>query len=331
MDKKRPSTVGSLVLACNTGLGILARDFYDNGIVDKVVVMPHARYGQEESWYRKEDRYYDLQTFVQDIDVLLCFEVPNPGSTLDWNLVSICKAAGKKVVLMPMYESTPFPIPEHLLPDVWVFPSELDKDFYNERGITGILARVPVNVRSRQRKTVKRFIHNAGSRGSQSLDRNGTELLINALPFIDKDVDITIRSRDTDFRIEDDRVTTVLGDVPYADLWEEGDAFIFVESFNGLSLPLQEAYAAGMLVIAGDRFPINTWLPKEALVKPEKTENIRYVFDVIPKTSYESINLAKMINYWNGKDISEYSSKGIRWGEDNSWSNLKDHYVEIIK
>ena len=39
--------------------------------------------------------------------------------------------------------------------------------------------------------------------------------------------------------------------------------FVFPEKFNGLSLPLQEARAAGMLVLATDRFPMNTWLPRE--------------------------------------------------------------------
>lgn len=331
MDKKRSTTIGSIVLSCNTGLGILAKSFYDNGIIDKVMVVDHSKYKSNKGWYKKKDICDSLLSFINDVDILLCFEVPNPANSLDWSIARVFKNAGKKVVLMPMYESTPFPLPPEVMPDVWLFPSELDRDFYNDRGIEGHLVRVPVEVKPKHRTVIKRFIHNAGSSGSQHLDRNGTQLLIDALPDINPEVEIIIRSRDTEFNIDDPRVTMVIGDVAYEDLWEDGDAFIFVESYNGLSLPLQEAYAAGMFVVAGDRHPINTWLPKDGLVKPESIKDIRYVFDTIQKADYNSTNLAEKINYWYGRDISDYSKKGIEWGEANSWANLKQQYMELIK
>tara|TARA_R110000787_G_scaffold283062_3_gene395421 strand:+ start:134 stop:1129 length:996 start_codon:yes stop_codon:yes gene_type:complete len=331
MGEKRFNTVGSLVLSCNTGLGILAKSFYDNGIIHKVMVVNHSKYQSNKGWYKKEDICVNLLNFLNEVDTLLCFEVPNPANNLDWGVVKLFKDAGKKVVLMPMYESTPFPLPKEVMPDVWLFPSELDRDFYNEKGIEGYLVRVPVDVKSKHRTIIKRFIHNAGSKGSQHLDRNGTELLIKAMPLINPEVEIVIRSRDTKFSINDPRVKLVLGDVPYEDLWEDGDAFIFVESYNGLSLPLQEAYAAGMFVIAGDRYPINTWLPKSGLVEPDSVNNIRYVFDTIQKANYNSSNLADKINYWEGKDISDYSTKGIEWGKKNSWTNLKQQYMDLLK
>jgi len=331
MGEKRFTTIGSIVLSCNTGLGILAKSFYDNGIIDKVIVANHSRYPSNKGWYKKKDICLNLLSFLNEVDVLLCFEVPNPENNIDWGIVKLFKGAGKKVVLMPMYESTPFPLPKEVMPDMWLFPSELDRDFYNERGIEGHLVRVPVEVKPKHRTTIKRFIHNAGSKGSQHLDRNGTELLIKALPKINPEVEIVIRSRDTQFKIDDPRVKLEVGDVAYDDLWEEGDAFIFVESYNGLSLPLQEAYAAGMFVIAGDRYPINTWLPKEGLVEPDSVKDIRYVFDIIQKADYNSNNLAEKINYWYGKDISDYSTKGIEWGKRNSWANLKKVYTDLLR
>jgi len=330
MVEKRP-VVGSFVLACNTGLGILAKSFYDGGVVDKVFVVDHAKYESHSSWYPDSSVCKSVREFIDCVDILLCFEVPNPSNSLDWSIVSSFKKKGKRVVLMPMYESTPFPIPPELSPDKWIFPSELDSDYYAKAGIIGDTLRVPVDVRPRQRTKVKKFIHNAGSIGSQSLDRNGTNLLIKALPYIKSDVEIVIRSRDFNLKVEDPRVTISTGDVPYEELWEDGDAFIFVESYNGLSLPLQEAYAAGMLVIAGDRFPINTWLPNEFLVEPDGITNYRYVYGNILKADYNEENLAGMIDRANGMDISEYSQKGISWGIRNSWEFLREEYLKVIQ
>ena len=331
MDQKRPTTIGSIVLSCNTGLGILSKSFYDNGIIHKVILANHSTYPSNKHWYKEEDVCITLTEFINKVDILLCFEVPNPENIMDWGIVKMFKDAGKKVAIMPMYESTPFPIPKEVMPDIWLFPSELDRDFYNERGVQGHLVRVPVDVKSEYRTTIKKFIHNSGSSGSQNLDRNGTELLIRALPKINSEVQIIIRSRDINFNINDPRVKVETGDLAYEDLWKEGDAFIFVESYNGLSLPLQEAYAAGMFVIAGDRYPINAWLPKEGLIKPDSVKNIKYVFDIIQKASYDSNRLAEKINYWHGKDISEYSRKGVRWGKRNSWARLKERYINLLK
>lgn len=326
--------VGSVVFKCNTGLGVLAKDFYDNGIVDYVYPVPHKVFESNEDWYVGDRVFDDTEAFLNAIDVLLCFEVPNPADSHNWSLIVECKKRGIETVLMPMYESTPIPIPEDALPDKWIFPSELDRDYYRYRnlGIDGEFVQVPVTANPRLRRKAKKFIHNSGSTEGRIIDRNGTDLLIEALPFIKSDdIEIVIRSRTTSYDIDDPRVTVVTADLPYEELFEEGDAFIFPEAYNGLSLPLQEAYAAGMLVIAGHRYPINTWLPREALVKPMKFVHYKYAYDMIPVSVYAPNDLATMIDYWSGKDIQALSARGIQWGKDNSWDVLRDKYNKILK
>ncbi len=122
------------------------------------------------------------------------------------------------------------------------------------------------------------------------------------------------------------------GIFPADTLWTEGDVFVFPEKFNGLSLPLQEARAAGMLVVSTDRFPINTWLPKEPLIQVSDTRMTRLgghltEFD---EAIVDPRDIAAKIDEWYGRDISEYSEQGRMWAARNSWEILKPKYMEIL-
>ena len=49
-------------------------------------------------------------------------------------------------------------------------------------------------------------------------------------------------------------------------LFDVGDVFLFPDKFNGLSLPLQEAYASGMAVMSTGRYPASQWLPNDPMI-----------------------------------------------------------------
>jgi len=40
-------------------------------------------------------------------------------------------------------------------------------------------------------------------------------------------------------------------------------------------------------------------------------------------------DIANTIDMWYNNDITEYSLKGKKWGEDNSWEALKPKYEAI--
>jgi len=324
--------IGSVVFAANTGLGILAKSFYDNGLVDKVLLYDHPTYGTLEGWYKEEDVYTDAVSFLDNIDILFLFEVASLENPKDWSIAVAAKEKGIKVVLMPMYESTSYATLKYYGgdPDAWVFPSKLDEEVYTKSNEVGEFIPVPVDVKWRLRKKARVFVHNAGSSNSQLWDRNGTSLLINALPYIESPIKLIFRSRDTSWDIEDDRVEFRLGDADYDSMWDEGDAFIFPEAYNGLCLPLQEAFAAGMLVIAGDRFPVNTWLPQEPLLPVEKYNKTRNDWQELTLCRYNYIQLAALIDSWYDKDIESFSRRGLEWAQENSWDKLKPAYERVL-
>lgn len=342
--------VGSLVFATTQGLGILAKSFFDHGIITDAVVIRHGRRPENEDWFPGQPHCPDLQrgkTFLEDfcakMDVMLFFETP-----FVWELIPFCREYGVKTVIMVMHECMPKQVPYQ--PDLWLCPSLLDLDqikfitrgFENSRAGRDIFRflPVPVEVPWRQRTKAEVFVHNAGWGGLKG--RNGTAELMEALHYVKTPARFIIRSQE---RLEDrygkhacpgvegSRLDYRVGTFPSSQLWDEGDVFIFPERFNGLSLPLQEARAAGMLVMATDRFPMNTWLPQEPLipVADYRRSCVAARCADFDEAVVDPLAIAKKIDEFYGADISEYSRQGLEWAKSMSWEALKPKYVEVLE
>lgn len=318
--------VGSFIYATTQGLGILAKDFYDNGVINKPCLIRHGSRHTHEEWYPSDTpqicslrtEQAKMREFCADLDVLLIVETP-----FDWSLVNFCKENGVKTVLMPMYECMP---EKHPKCDLTLCPSLLDQKYYPD----GKFIPVPVKVNWKQRTQVETFIHNAGHGGLKG--RNGTENVIRAMEHVRSRAKVVVRSQTPipiPFRHNNLEVNVV--ELAQADLFSSGDAFLFPEKFNGLSLPLQEAYGAGMLVVATDRFPMNTWLPTEPLIpvfryQPNRIGGCHPFEEAVlnPK------DIAAKIDEWFGRDITEFSQRGRDWAIEHSWEKLGPVYKEAI-
>lgn len=313
-------TIGSIVYATKSGLGILAKTLYDYNIINKVCIVEHNKFESKFEWYKKEDIILSKDDLINDpdIDTILILEAPLPNP-FDWSIVEKAKNNNKRVVLIPMYESTPR---SHLVfIDKILCPSKLDLEFYED--YDSCTVEIPLNkqIQWTERKQANVFIHNAGHGGIFS--RNGTDEIIKSLKFIKtKNIEIIIRIQpDSDVellnlidKIDDPRVKIEKRQVPFSELWSYGDVFLFPEKFNGLSLPLQEAFASGMMVMAGDRFPINTWLPIDPLIPVSgyfKT-HLSWIGITINNAIIEPENIAKHIDAFANTDITSYSIAG-KW------------------
>jgi hypothetical protein len=345
--------VGSLVYATDQGLGILAKSFYDHGIVTDPVVIRHGTHLTHDDWYPgrpvvgnlySSDCVELMKTLCASVDVMLFFETP-----FLWDLVRYCGLIGTKTAIMTMYECTPEPVPVE--PDFYLCPSLLDlQQFPSTHRSQSVYLPVPVcsdpscpcthKVQWRQREQAEVFVHSAGH-GSFH-DRNGTKLLLEAWDLVKSPAKLILRTQRSmgyglDNQTRGQALSTPTGPItgvrtlevrtgnaPYSDLYSEGDVFLFPERFNGLSLPLQEAYASGMLVMGMDRFPSNTWLPKEPLI-PVSHYAVTQIgrayrpfecAETYPKT------VAEQIDTWYGQDISAFSQRGRQWAEANSWGKI---------
>src|SRR5262245_44007626 len=117
--------VGSLVFATDQGLGYLAKDFFDNGVVTDAMMVAHGRREEHPEWFPGCGRLGSLsdkhrtREFCRHQDLMLFFETP-----FDWELISFCREEKIPTVIMPMHECMPAQIPAQ--PDLWLCPSELD-------------------------------------------------------------------------------------------------------------------------------------------------------------------------------------------------------------
>lgn len=341
MSRKR---VGSIGFATEQGLGYLMRDFHRNGLIDDVIVVKHSkRENLYRSWYPNSafvDARADLTTirrFCESVNTLICFETP-----FHWPLLDHCKGLGIKTIMVPMHECMPERWPTQ--PDVIVNPSDLEQRLYPQ----GIRLNCPVDTRlftPAIRTEATQFVHNAGHFGLR--ERNGTNQVIASLRYITAPIEIVIRSQDplperlleeieTAKSLRPQLTVRVQRGCPREMLYAEGDVFVFPEKFNGLSMPLQEAFANGMLIIALDRYPINTWLPASCLMAPRSTEIARIgpAFQPFTESIADVLVLAKMIDAYASlpRSMVEYlSTKGIKWGEANSFEALRPEWEDILR
>lgn len=331
---KKTGTIG---YATESGLGVIISDFIRHQIFDDILIIRHEVFENHYDWYPNAGvisrnvnpssmtDYGKLIEFLSGIDVLVLVESP-------WSpyVIPLARQLNKKIVLMANYEFTPWPLDV----DMIICPSLLEFEFYQKLSVDCrmVYINIPVNstVKSVVRNHAIRFLHNGG-RGSSN-DRNGTELLINSMSHCKSVPYLTVRSqKKLDFSVQRNVSLETGTSIPHEKLYEGYDVFVFIERFCGSSLPLQEAFASGMAVIAGDRFPINTWLPKALLAPVCGYSNLNFNGYDIARADYDPAMVARLIDDINLRDIREFSQMGIEWGDRNSWQNLTSQYQELLQ
>jgi hypothetical protein len=324
--------IGTIAYNVHSGLGHLAKSFFDHGLVHRVLIVPHPHYPHYPSWYPPEIRY-DKQSargFLDGLDILLLFENALADT---WYIVKEAKEKGTRIVLMPNYEYSPFPPP--VTPDLVLCPSLLDVEYYED--YKHLYLPVPVDTPWNERNRAHLFIHNAGHGGHDY--REGTPELLAAMKHVKNDIRLIIRAQPSSAQMvqllkrgfPDKRVTIELGEVhDNASLWREGDVMIAPQRYNGLSLPLQEAYAAGMLVMTTNRFPMNTWLPNDPLIPVLGYEKYRIAIE-FERAIIDPAAIASTMDDWYGKDITSYSMRGRLYGLEMGWDVLAPRYLEAFQ
>jgi glycosyltransferase involved in cell wall biosynthesis len=333
--------VGSVVYATDQGLGILAKSFFDNGVVTDVAVIRHGRHPEHENWYPGAPRVGDLRKpqalyeLCDRVDVMFFFETP-----FHWPLIDHCRKKGVKTALMPMFECEHSRLPA--TPDLFINPSHLDQQYYPQ----GVHIPVPVEYPWKQRTRAEVFVHNSGHGGLKG--RNGTAEFVEAARLVKSPAKLILRAQESSrqywaaerLRQANElpgglpgNVEVICRTVPYEELFATGDVFVFPEKFNGLSLPLQEARAAGMLVMCGDRFPMNQWLPREPLIPVSgyRKNRIGPPYNEFDEAIIEPAAIAAKVDEWYGRDLTEYSLAGRAWAESMSWAALKPKYTATLE
>jgi len=328
--------IGLIARADMSGLGVLSQAFYKHLPFDKIMVVSNNVYPSRPEIYKDPivckigtPDLEEIDEFLKDIDIVLTFETP-----YNWNLFSEAKKRGIKTILIPNYEWLPSTIP--VVPDLFICPSKLDYDEVINNSMFGnknaVYLPVPIDREEtpfKLRSKAEIFLFNNGHGGY--MDRNSSKELFEAISLIKKDVKFKIHSQVyfPDI-INDSRVEVIYGDIPYKELYSEGDVFLFPHKFDGLSLPIQEALSAGLPIITTDIYPHNTYLPKEWLFKPEIMTKV-FIKREMDMAIINPVKLAKKIEEWAGKDIEKESKKADKLASKWDWKVLKSEYLEVFK
>jgi glycosyltransferase involved in cell wall biosynthesis len=346
--------VGTLAFSTVQGIGLLARDFHRHGVITEVVTVAHGRREEHPEWFpgafhvtnfRDPKQRRAVLEWAASLDVFLAVETPH-----FWEIIPHCRAAGVKTAILCMYECSHERPP--YFADAYLCPSLLDVQYFSGAGVAApferlpgisntvaMFAPIPVDVPWRQRTRAEVFVHNAGHGGLKG--RNGTAELLEALPLVKSPVKLILRSQDRmpvqahegRVRMGNVEVFASSGTLEEKWLYDAGDVFLFPEKFNGLSLPLQEARAAGMLVMCGDRFPMSEWLPREPLIPVAgyRKNRIGPPYHEFSEAVFDPKDIAATIDRWYGRDITEYSASGKAWAESMSWAKLRPRYLEVLE
>jgi len=332
--------VGSLIYATEQGLGILARSLVSHGIITAPMVVRHGRHADHPEWYTGVQEIHDLRSHAARGQIrrhlLSCSAVLFIETPFDWGLLPLLREARVPTALLTMHECTPRTLPA--LPDLFICPSDLDYSIFTGDGSSGVRTvrlDVPVGVPWRLRGRARTFVHNAG--WGSFHDRNGTRALLEAIDLVRSPAHFLIRSQQDlpDRHVPMPAAATVewrLGTALYETLWDEGDVFVFPERFNGLSLPLREARASGMLVMASDR-PNNHWLPTEPLIPVSGYTEVAIgsAYRTVQRATISPADVAVTIDAWYDRDISSYSSQGRGWAMANSWEALGGQWTRTLE
>ena len=337
--------VGTVCYATSQGLGHLAKSFYDAGVITDVMIFRHphgeVRAPTHTNWYRPETiiltqrpfQGEQVERFLDDIDIMLFFETP-----FDWSFANRCHERGIKTAIMPMYEWF-VEKPSHQF-DLFLNPSLLDQEYFP----SGVYIPVPVedHIRWSLRKYAVNFLHNAGHIGSRN--HKGTLEILQAMEFVEAPINLTIRCQDAagmrrlmDLAPKaktDNRITVVDAEIDRSALFsDEFDVYLAPEKYNGLSLPLQEAFASGMPVMTTQRFPHTEWLPEEIMIPVQRKRmaqtmngHLRFVESLV-----SPLAIARQIDNLYGRNIEHLSQKGREYREASRWEMLKHRYVEALE
>lgn len=168
-------------------------------------------------------------------------------------------------------------------------------------------------------------------------DRNGTELLLEALGHVNHETTLYIRGGRGGGTQYHGLVTVHwIGHYPgmFFEHWPLAiDALVLPRRFGGLCLPMQEAATLGLPIITLDLEPQRAWLPTPSLVPAtvDHTEPMRGGHFDIHRCDARRLGGAINMMIEDPSRAAHMRERSITWADSISWDALAEHYAEIFR
>lgn len=329
MTRIMSTRIGFFARADNGGLGAESWEFCRWMRPEKVLVIRGEHGHHPERFNGMNCQYTDgvpthaeLDRFLRDIDVLFSFE-----TFYNWGAVPMAKSRSIKTVLRVNYEMNINQVdPTVPVPDVFIVPSTWHFDDISHPDKR--LLKFPVNrevLPFNRRNRIGRFYHIAGHVAYE--DRNGTDTLLAAIPYIQAPV--TILSQHQIPNIPSNVTFNFLDSNNY---WEvhQGDCLISPRRYGGQSLPIHEALSRGSLVIMPGVKPQNEFLHPDLLYPCHSHRIIEVQGGRVECYDSDPLQLAEKINELYAKDIGYLSDWADQYASTVSWETLIPEYKSLF-
>ena len=351
------TNIAAIVRADCGGLGSLSRSFSDRLGFHRTVSLSRHPGEHCPHWYPRNRVAADgltgdlLAWLCEGADVLLSFET--------WYgdvAPRVARQLGVRTALMPMYECCPLSGSGLEQTELAICPSRLDlEEMERTPGLAAarrVFLPVPCDVERiafRRRRRARVFLHSMGHGGIGG--RNGTGRVIAAWRYVKSPARLVVRHQSPPpVRLpRDERISYLSGAAGgvenYWDLWSEGDVLLHPHRWDGLSLPIQEALAAGMPVMTTRYWPFcdaesgradgehrTGWLPNSSQrmsIAVTSTTRQRICREIdAHETTPQAI--AAAVDAWYDADISSASDDARECAQRHSWRRLLPEYLRLF-
>lgn len=327
------------------GISIQSKGFYDNMPVDEVLLvrMPKPDCAEAPDWYAwqhttqvtYDPKHHQLdeatvRAWLATVDVVFTVETPN-----DWRMPTWCREQGVRLVIQgnpefvrhgrPGFEDLPHP-------DLWAWPTSWRTDTLPAGQMLPVPMSQDVPVWRTDVDGPLRLLHVVGKRAYH--DRNGTDILVNALRRTTRAMEVTIVGLDGSLpKVEhrNQRLKVTYQPDGVTDRWDmyrNQDLLVLPRRYGGLCLPALEAGAAGLGVLMPDCSP-NQELA--ALTIPvRRTEPITVAAGIIQAAVVNPLDLANLLDHLATDPAEVRRIKDRQDRMVRTWPDLRYHYMKAL-
>lgn len=278
------------------------------------------------------DRVMDeriVRRFLHEIDVLFAVE-----TLMDWRVAVWAKEMGVRTVVQGNPEfADHHHSPGRPHPDLWLWPTDWMIKDLPKGEILPVPAPDQRPLAADPSAEPLKVLHVAGLAATG--DRNGTVDFMNALARVTQPVHVTVVGQDHWLPEANPsrNITLTLNAKGVEDRWDlyrDQHVVVLPRRYGGLSLPSNEACAAGLAIIHPDCSPNEHW---PGFKLPARRARLhRAPFGAIQTHSTDPVYIARAIDQLskNREMLGRLQSESRAWAFRNSWTALKPRYLEVL-
>jgi hypothetical protein len=338
--------IGAICWSTNRGLGIQSREFHRHMNPDRVMILNAgpSEFDAHSSQFGSDALHVSIgadhrvperpvREWLKGLDVVFAAE-----SLPDWRMADWARDVGVATVVQTnpeFFKHWADPRMPH--PTMWWNPTTWRQGLLP---VGTVHVPVPVAMDRFSSRSVKdpdgrlRVLHVGGRQAIY--DRNGTQIVLQSCVFMENRVDVVITSQDGRVhapmqRGHGVRVQIREGNIEnYWDLYRGFDVLVMPRRYGGLSLPVQEAMAAGLVVVMSDCSPNRDWPIMPVPVVDWSRARMPGGEIDLAAVSARSLGAAIDRLAADQATLTEFQECSVWWARKHSWEALKPVYLERL-